>query len=100
MSAPGNFPDDFLVEVGTEELPPKVLRSLMDAFGANLITAVDDARLDHGDWQTFASPRRLTVRINRLANQQEDRRAEQKGPPIKIAFDADGNPTPAAHRED
>lgn len=88
--------DDFLVEVGTEELPPKALRTLMDAFGANLIAAIDDARLDHGDWQTFASPRRLSVKISDLAHRQQDRKAEQKGPPVKVAFDSDGQPTPAA----
>ncbi|MFW2405872.1 MAG: glycine--tRNA ligase subunit beta [Gammaproteobacteria bacterium] len=88
--------DDFLVEIGTEELPPKALRSLMDAFGANLEASIDDARLSHGDVQSYASPRRLTVKVEKLAQTQDDRRVEQKGPPVRIAFDADGNPTPAA----
>ena len=87
---------DFLVEIGTEELPPKALRSLMDAFGEKLSTAIDDARLEHGEVQTFASPRRLAVLIADLAERQDDRGAEQKGPPVKIAFDDDGNATPAA----
>ena len=88
--------EDFLVEIGTEELPPKSLRTLMAAFGEGLLAGVDDAGLPHGDVETFASPRRLTVLIRALAERQEDRHVEQKGPPVKIAFDDDGKPTPAA----
>ena len=87
---------DFLIEVGTEELPPKALRSLMDAFGEKLTAAIDDARLDHGEVETFASPRRLAVLVSNLAERQDDRKAEQKGPPVKIAFDDKGKPMPAA----
>ena len=87
---------DFLVEIGTEELPPKALRPLMEAFGERLVTGIDEARLDHGDAQVFASPRRLAVRVKKLAAAQEDRAVEQKGPPVRIAFDDGGNPTPAA----
>jgi len=88
--------EDFLVEIGTEELPPKALRSLMEAFGEKLVGGIDDVRLSHGEVQTFASPRRLTVLVAELAERQEDLKVEQKGPPVKIAFDAGGNPTPAA----
>lgn len=88
--------DDFLVEIGTEELPPKALRPLMVAFGENLAAAIDEARLSHGDVHTYASPRRLTVLVEKLALQQDDREIEKKGPPTKVAFDDDGNPTPAA----
>jgi len=88
--------DDFLVEIGTEELPPKALRSLMEAFGANLAAGVDDARLAHGAVQIYASPRRLSVIVKKLAHAQEDRSVEQKGPPVKVAFDADDQPTAAA----
>jgi glycyl-tRNA synthetase beta chain len=87
---------DFLVEIGTEELPPKALRSLMDAFANGLEAAVDDARLGHGAVRPYASPRRLAVIIENLEFAQEDRTSTQKGPPVKVAFDADGNPTPAA----
>lgn len=88
--------DDFLIEVGTEELPPKALRSLMEAFGTGLAAAVDDAMLTHGNVHTYASPRRLAVMIEDLANRQADRTLLQKGPPTRIAFDKDGNPTAAA----
>ena len=88
-------PDDFLVEIGTEELPPKALRSLMEAFAANLEAAVDEARLAHGNVHAYASPRRLTVLIEGLAAGQEDRSVTQKGPPVTVAFDKDGNLTAA-----
>ncbi|MDJ0792928.1 MAG: glycine--tRNA ligase subunit beta [Woeseiaceae bacterium] len=88
--------NDFLIEIGTEELPPKALRPLMEAFGENLTAGIDDARLAHGDVRAYASPRRLTVHVEKLAQQQDDREVEQKGPPVRVAFDDDGNPTPAA----
>ena len=90
MTAP-----DFLVEIGTEELPPKALRSLMTAFGAELESAIDDARLKHGKLLAMASPRRLAVWVSKLDQQQADRQLTQKGPPVKVAFDADGNVTAA-----
>ena len=86
---------NFLVEIGTEELPPKALRLLMDAFAENLTSAIDDARLDHGVVNRYASPRRLAVMIESLANGQEDLSTSQKGPPVSIAFDDDGELTAA-----
>ena len=87
---------DFLVEIGTEELPPKALRSLMDAFANGLESALDDARLDHGNVVGYASPRRLAVLVEKLARKQADRKSTQKGPPVKVAFDDAGKPTAAA----
>jgi glycyl-tRNA synthetase beta chain len=87
---------DFLVEVGTEELPPKALRSLMDAFAEHLTTAINDERLLHGDVHAYASPRRLAVLIEKLATAQEDRKLSQKGPPTKVAFDDSGKALPPA----
>jgi glycyl-tRNA synthetase beta chain len=89
-------PADLLVEIGTEELPPKALRGLMDAFAANLVGAIDEARLEHGDTHAYASPRRLAVIVDKLAVSQEDRRLSQKGPPVSVAYDDDGNPQPPA----
>ena len=86
---------DFLVEIGTEELPPKALRSLMTAFADALTTSVDDARLEHGGVHGYASPRRLAVLIEHLAGGQADRKTTQKGPPVAIAFDDDGKLTAA-----
>ena len=89
-------PADMLVEIGTEELPPKALRGLMDAFGQNLQSAIDDARLGHGAVRSYASPRRLAVIIEDLERAQKDRHVTQKGPPVSVAFDDDGKPQPAA----
>ena len=86
---------DFLVEIGTEELPPKALRSLMTAFAETLEAAIDEARLAHGPVHAYASPRRLAVLIEALVRAQEDRKTTQKGPPISVAFDKDGNITAA-----
>ena len=87
---------DLLIEIGTEELPPLALRALRDAFGSNLTAALEQARLEHGAVHSYASPRRLAVLVEDLATGQEDRHVTQKGPPVKVAFDADGNMTPAA----
>ena len=87
---------DFLVEIGTEELPPKALRSLMVAFGDNLAAGIDEARLSRGNVHTYASPRRLAVIVDKLAGSQDDRAVEQKGPPVSVAFDDNNEPTPAA----
>lgn len=86
---------DFLVEIGTEELPPKALRSLMTAFADALASSVDDARLKHGSVHGYASPRRLAVLIEQLDRRQADRKELKKGPPVAIAFDDDGKLTAA-----
>jgi glycyl-tRNA synthetase beta chain len=85
-----------LVEIGTEELPPKALLSLMTAFGKELESALDEVELRHGQTRVFASPRRLAVIVEQLASQQDDRTVDMKGPPVRIAFDDAGKPTAAA----
>lgn len=85
-----------LVEIGTEELPPKALRSLMEALVEEVGAGLADARLAHGGIQGFATPRRLAVRVAALAEQQPDIRTEKLGPAVSAAFAADGTPTPAA----
>jgi len=89
-------PADLLVEIGTEELPPKALRGLMDAFATNLGRALDDARLAHGELRAYASPRRLAVVVESLARSQEDRHTSQKGPPVSVALDDAGKALPPA----
>ena len=86
---------DFLVEIGTEELPPKALRSLMTAVADALTASVNDARLERGDVHGYASPRRLAVFIEQLGRGQPDRKTTQKGPPVAIAFDDSGDLTAA-----
>ena len=86
----------FLVEIGTEELPPKALRSLAESFAANVTAELDAAGLHHGDVQWFAAPRRLALKVLNLSDAQADREIEKRGPAIAQAFDADGNATKAA----
>ena len=87
---------DFLVELGTEELPPKALSVLGDAFLAGIEKGLLAAGLTYSAKQVFAAPRRLAVLITELATQQPDRSVTLDGPPRQAAFDADGNPTQAA----
>jgi glycyl-tRNA synthetase beta chain len=87
---------DFLVEIGTEELPPKALRLLEQAFAGDLAAGLAKAGLKHGESRSFATPRRLAVLVRRLAARQPDQTIERRGPPVTAAFDADGVPTRAA----
>ncbi|MEQ1976328.1 glycine--tRNA ligase subunit beta [Xenorhabdus sp. SGI240] len=86
----------FLVEIGTEELPPKALRSLAESFAANFEAELDNANLGHGEVSWFAAPRRLALKVANLAAAQADREVEKRGPAIAQAFDAEGQPTKAA----
>ncbi|MBC8954305.1 glycine--tRNA ligase subunit beta [Xenorhabdus sp. PB62.4] len=86
----------FLVEIGTEELPPKALRSLAESFAANFEAELKNANLGHGEVSWFAAPRRLALRVENLAAAQADREVEKRGPAIAQAFDAEGKPTKAA----
>lgn len=86
----------FLVEIGTEELPPKALRSLAESFAANFTTELDNAGLSHGAVTWYAAPRRLALKVAGLAASQPDREVEKRGPAVAQAFDADGNPSKAA----
>lgn len=86
---------DFLVEIGTEELPPKALKNLSEAFASGIETGLKTAELAYGEVSIYASPRRMAVRIQQLQAQQADKTIEKKGPAKKAAFDAEGNPTKA-----
>ncbi|WP_337159363.1 glycine--tRNA ligase subunit beta [Pseudomonas putida] len=87
---------DFLVELGTEELPPKALASLGDAFLAGIEKGLQAAGLNYTGKQVYAAPRRLAVLIRQLDVQQPDRSINIDGPPRQAAFDVEGNPTQAA----
>ncbi|EPK6161280.1 glycine--tRNA ligase subunit beta [Providencia stuartii] len=86
----------FLVEIGTEELPPKALRSLAESFAANFTAELDSADIAHGEVSWFAAPRRLALKVAALADSSPDREVEKRGPAISAAFGADGQPTKAA----
>ena len=87
---------NFLVELGIEELPPKALRSLGTAFADNLKQELSQADLSFNDVLWFAAPRRLAVYVTGLALAQADKQVEKRGPAVQAAFDADGNATKAA----
>ncbi|HEY5102884.1 MAG TPA: glycine--tRNA ligase subunit beta [Steroidobacteraceae bacterium] len=87
---------DFLVELGTEELPPKALLDLSQAFATGVTAGLLQAGLPHGPVQSFATPRRLAVWVKRLAARQGEQNLKRRGPPVAAAFDAAGAPTRAA----
>ena len=86
----------FLVEIGTEELPPKALRNLAESFAAQVTAELDNAGLAHGEVSWYAAPRRLALKVASLSAAQPDREVEKRGPAIAAAFDASGAPTKAA----
>lgn len=87
---------DFLVELGTEELPPKALLKLSKSFQAGVIEGLKKESLAHGEVKSFATPRRLAVLVCALDEKQADRLTQKFGPAVKAAFDTHGNPTRAA----
>jgi len=87
---------DFLVELGTEELPPKALRELAHAFKVNIQAGLAAKRLQHNDVKIYATPRRLAVIVSDLEVKQADEAIERKGPPLDRAFDENKFPTKAA----
>lgn len=86
---------DLLIEIGVEELPPKAMRPLAEAFATGLAVQFDDAGLAHGSVQCLATPRRLAVHIADTAQTSASEAVEKYGPTVKIAYDAEGNPTKA-----
>lgn len=87
---------DFLFELGGEELPPKSLLTLATALRDGVISGLTAAGLSHSGVEFYAAPRRLAIFIGDLAAQQPDRVVTVDGPPVKAAFDANGEPTQAA----
>ena len=88
---------DFLFELGVEEMPPKALESLSIALLEGITKGLQDAGIESGTPRRFATPRRLAVLIEKLADRQPDRKLERRGPPLSNAFDAQGAPTQAAN---
>ncbi|EFM89064.1 glycyl-tRNA synthetase subunit beta [Actinobacillus pleuropneumoniae] len=87
---------NFLAEIGTEELPPKALKKLATAFAENVENELNQAGLSFEKVEWFAAPRRLAVKALGLATAQPSKKIEKRGPAVSAAFDADGKPTKAA----
>ncbi|WP_308666502.1 glycine--tRNA ligase subunit beta [uncultured Aggregatibacter sp.] len=88
--------ETFLVEIGTEELPPKALKALATSFADNVEAELNQAGLTFNKIEWFAAPRRLAVKVLNLATQQPSKEIEKRGPAVSAAFDAEGKPTKAA----
>ncbi|HDR0998943.1 TPA: glycine--tRNA ligase subunit beta [Pasteurella multocida] len=87
---------NFLAEIGTEELPPKALKKLATAFAENMELELNQAGLAFDKVEWFAAPRRLAVKVLGLATSQPSKQIEKRGPAVSAAFDAEGKPTKAA----
>lgn len=87
--------DDLLIELGTEELPPKALAKLSKAFHQGVEQGLKKAELTFDDIRPYATPRRLALVISKLQTKQPDRVVERRGPAVTAAFDEEGNPTKA-----
>ena len=87
---------DFLVELGTEELPPKALKSLSNAFTDGVVSGLRDLGLNYKNVRSFAAPRRLAITISELDAQTPNKDLVIWGPPVKVAFSDDGTPSKAA----
>ena len=87
---------DFLIELGTEELPPTALKRLSDAFAEGIKTGLEKTDIPFAEVKALATPRRLAVQVKALAVAQPDREIQRRGPALQAALDADGKPTKAA----
>jgi glycyl-tRNA synthetase beta chain len=95
---------NLLLELGTEELPPKALKKLSEAFGESVFTGLVDAGMvesaadneSAGKYKCYATPRRLAVWIQGVLPKQPDQEEQRFGPAVQAAFDDDGKPTMAA----
>lgn len=87
---------DLLIEIGTEELPPKALRRLAEAFADGVRAGLAKSELRHGELHHYATPRRLALLVHDMPVAQADRVVERRGPALNAAFDDEGNPTKAA----
>lgn len=85
-----------LFELGVEELPPKNLKTLRDALQASVTEQLTASNISYDSLRAFAAPRRLAIQIEGIADKQPDRTEQKRGPHVKAAFDAEGNPTKAA----
>ncbi len=86
-----------LLELLTEELPPKALESLGESFASSILDGLRSRGLVTADatWRTFCTPRRLAVRVDAVIAQAPPRSVELKGPSVKVGLDAEGRPTQA-----
>jgi len=87
---------DLLLEIGTEEIPARFMSGSLKQLEMIATKKLTELRIGYEKIQVFGTPRRFILVVRNMAEEQHDKKSENKGPSIKIAFDADGNPTKAA----
>lgn len=90
--------DKLLIEIGCEELPAGYIIPALNAFREKILSSLDKARIDHGESRIFGTPRRLALMVENVADMQNPKASTLKGPPERIGFDENGNPTLAAEK--
>ena len=85
--------EDLLLELGTEELPPKALRKLAQALCDNFKSSLDSSAIEYENIKWYATPRRLALKVTNISDTQPDKTIVKKGPSVSVAFNADNNPT-------
>ncbi len=86
---------DLLIEIGTEELPPKSLKKLATAFKEEVSQSLQEQDLKFSDANWYATPRRLSILLKQLEITQEDKQQQRRGPALSAAFDDKGKATRA-----
>jgi glycyl-tRNA synthetase beta chain len=86
---------NLLIEIGTEELPPKTLKQLVDSFAENIKQKLTTAEFTFAEIKSFTTPRRLALLIEQINSQQPNRAIEKRGPALKAAYDENNKPTKA-----
>jgi glycyl-tRNA synthetase beta chain len=87
---------EFLLEIGIEEIPAGYIKPALKSLNELLSRFLENSKIAHGPIETFATPRRLIVRISELADYSDSRTYEKTGPPLSSAYDDSGKPTKAA----
>ena len=87
---------DLLFEIGAEEIPAGFLPNIIKQLGELATAALAEHHIPHGAVKVYATPRRVALLINDVAERGEDVHETHKGPSVSIAYDADGNATKAA----
>ncbi|MDJ0720434.1 MAG: glycine--tRNA ligase subunit beta [Desulfobacterales bacterium] len=90
--------EKLLLEIGAEEIPAGYIEPALAAMETMLTQKLAQARIDHGDIRTMGTPRRLTIEISDVAAKQRSESSEALGPPVNVAYDAEGQPTMAARK--
>ena len=86
---------DLLIEIGTEELPPKSLKNLAITFSEQMCLALRNEELDFSNTNWYATPRRLSLLVTDLDITQKDKEHQRRGPSLSAAFDKNEKPTKA-----